>query len=128
MSAAPAEARRRFGEAKEWLHAQAEELRAQAAKLTRDVFEGRQAAAKRRVAQKEADQLERRVSRLLRSATQIEAAAAREEARLRKIGKSKSPRDQADLVVAALDELPIDLAVDVLAEAGRRLRERKGSD
>jgi len=128
VSAAPEAPRRPYRETKERLHEQAEALRQLAMEKTLERFQGRNAPSKRRAAQKEADLLERRVARLLRAATQLEAAVEREERRLSRLGKSKDPRDNLRVVLTAIDELPIDLALEACAEATKRTKARIGGE
>jgi hypothetical protein len=74
----------------------------------------------------EADKLERRVSRLLRAAAHIDAQEEKRSQRAKRLAKSKAPRDRAELVLGALDEMPVDLAMQTAEEALRRARARAG--
>lgn len=84
------------------------------------------AASKRKEEATEADKLERRVARLLRSASQLDAAVERERQRANRLLKSKKPRERAEALISAIDELPLDLAIAVADEVSRRATARKG--
>jgi hypothetical protein len=67
---------------------------------------------------------EKRVARLLRASSAIEAAMRQEGQRAKRLAKSRRPQDRAELVLGALDELPLDVAEDVLKGAKKRLKDR----
>lgn len=81
---------------------------------------------KAKAASDAADRLERRVSRMMRAAAHLDGQDKRARERAGRLAKSKNPKDRAELVLGAIDELPIDLAFAILDEGGRRTRARAG--
>ena len=117
MKAAPTPAGQRA-----WLIDHIAELRAKVDTLTAVKGKGAKAASDA------AERLERRVVRLMRSAAVLDRDANEEARRANRLGRSKNPTDRADLILGALDELPIDLVLRIVEEAGRRARARAGED
>lgn len=74
----------------------------------------------------DADKLERRLSRVLRAAAALDSAVERERQRANRLLKSKKPRDRAEALLSAIDELPGDLALAVSQEALSRATKRAG--
>lgn len=73
-----------------------------------------------------AEKLERRVVRLLRSQAALDAQGKLARTRAQRLARSKLPQDHAELILGALDELPIDLALRIAAEAMERAQARAG--
>jgi DNA transposition AAA+ family ATPase len=88
---------------------------------------GRGGAAKAKEASDRADKIERRISRLSRAKAHLDAQADKDAARARRKARSKNPRERAEVVLGALDELPVDLALEVCEEAMRRAQARAGA-
>jgi len=109
-----------------WLRQHIADLQKKIDELTNVRPRGRGAPEKAKANSDAADRLERRVSRMLRSAASSEAQEERLRQRARALAKSKSPRDRAQVVLAALDELPVDLALEVATEGLRRAKRRAG--
>jgi hypothetical protein len=99
-----------------------------AKRLRRAALRSRSATAAARAAQlaAEADKLERRLQRLRRMGNQNETRERQAWARAQRLADSKSPRDHVELLLGAIDELPIDLALEIADEALRRARRRAG--
>lgn len=68
---------------------------------------------------------EKRVARLVRATAQTDTAARKAEAEVDALVRSRDPRDQAKVVLGAIDELPVDIALQVVEEAARRTRARE---
>jgi hypothetical protein len=68
---------------------------------------------------------EKRVARLVRATAQTDMAARKAEREVEELSRSRDPRDQVKLVLGAIDELPVDLAFEVITEAQRRTKARE---
>jgi hypothetical protein len=110
-----------------WLHAHVTLLRERIDKLTRiEQAPGKGGAAQAKDASDRAERYERRVSRLLRAAAHLDGQAEKKAAKARRLAKSKSPKDRAELVIGAASELPVDLALQVGEVILKQARERAG--
>lgn len=100
------------------------------AKLTElrnvEMHPGRGGAKRAEAARAAAEKLERRIARMMRPSTHLNAQAEKVAQRAKRLAKSKNPKERAQVVLGALDELPVDLAIEVAEEGLRRARARAG--
>jgi hypothetical protein len=114
-------------QARAWLERYALQIRGRLQKLAKvETRPGRGGAKKQEAAAQLADKLERRLARLMRVSEKLEGQVVREAALAKRLAKSKDPRERAEVVLRALDELPAEIAGQTAAEAGRRAAARLG--
>lgn len=110
-----------------WTSDQIADLRGRIVALRKkETNPGRGGAAAAAKATAQAEKLERRVSRLLRDEARADTKVSQLRIHAVRLGRSKKPADRAELVLNALDELPAELALQVVDEATKRARARLG--